>query len=223
MRMQKENFMAKRESVIRTGVSLLLLSLMSAAVSMAATHVVTFGGSVGFKYSPSNFNCSVGDTVKWEGSFSTHPLSSTTIPTGAASWHNASGSVFTYAVKVAGTYNYKCDVHSGSGMVGQFTAVATEVEEKISTVQPGSYDLSQNYPNPFNPKTTIRFSVPGSQNVVLTVYNVLGNKVATLTDGFQTAGVHELEFDASTLPSGIYYYKMQAGEFIAVKKLTLIK
>jgi plastocyanin len=223
MNTQKENFMASKENVIRTGMAVLLLSLMSAAVSVAATHVVAFGGTHGLAYSPNNFNCSVGDIVQWEGSFSTHPLSSTTIPNGAASWHNASGSVFTYEVKVAGTYNYKCDVHSGSGMVGQFTAVATEVDEKISTVQPGSYDLSQNYPNPFNPKTTIRFSVPGSQNVVLTVYNVLGNKVATLTDGSQTAGAHEVEFDASTLPSGIYYYKMQAGDFVAVKKLTLIK
>jgi plastocyanin len=215
--------MVKRDGTISAVVALFLLSLMSAPVSMATTHVVAFGGTHGLAYSPNNFNCSVGDIVQWEGAFSMHPLSSTTIPTGAASWHVTSGNLFTYEVKVAGTYHYQCDVHFGSGMTGEFTAAATAVEEKTPVLQPESYILDQNFPNPFNPKTVIRFSVPGTQNVELTVYNVLGNKVATLMDGSQTAGMHEVEFDASMFPSGIYYYRMQAGEFVAVKKLTLIK
>jgi plastocyanin len=209
----------------KTAVSLFLLALiiMTVPASMAATHLIAFGGSLGLKYSPSDFNCSVGDTVKWEGSFSSHPLSSTTIPAEAASWHVTSGSVFAYEVKIAGTYKYQCDLHFGLGMVGQFTAMATSVKEKISTNLPVSFNLEQNFPNPFNPFTKIRFSLLESRHVILNVYNVLGNKVATLVDGVQSAGLHTVEFDASLLPSGIYYYKMEAGNFFAVKKLTLIK
>jgi plastocyanin len=217
--------MEKRVTATGTAVALFLLSLLlsAATVSMAATVVVAFGGAVGFKYSPSDFNCSVGDTIKWEGSFSSHPLSSTAIPPGAATWHASTGSVFSYEVKVAGTYQYKCDFHAGSGMVGQFTASATAVEEKTSTDIPESFGLDQNFPNPFNPKTMIRFSLPETRHVVITIYNELGNKVVTLVNGSEASGSHTVVFDGSTLPSGIYYYRMEAGDFFAVKKLTLIK
>ena len=85
------------------------------------------------------------------------------------------------------------------------------------------FGLSQNYPNPFNPKTTIRFSIPKAQHVTLKVYDGLGCEVATLIDGTQAAGTHAVELDGSMLSSGIYYYRMEAGQFSAFKKLTLIK
>jgi hypothetical protein len=98
---------------------------------------------------------------------------------------------------------------------------ANGVSQK-STVVDG-FGLSQNYPNPFNPKTAIPFSVPKTQHVILKVYDVLGCEVATLIDGTEPAGSHVVEWDGSVFPSGIYYYRMEAGQFSAFKKLTLLK
>jgi hypothetical protein len=90
-----------------------------------------------------------------------------------------------------------------------------------------SFALEQNYPNPFNPSTTIRFSIPESGNIKLSVYNLIGEEVAVLKEGFANAGRYEVEFSAQSgagvLPSGIYFYKLQAGDFIKVKKMSLMK
>ncbi|RMG24872.1 MAG: T9SS C-terminal target domain-containing protein [Methanobacteriota archaeon] len=86
-----------------------------------------------------------------------------------------------------------------------------------------SYDLKQNYPNPFNPTTTIQYSIQKPGHVALTVYNSLGQKVATLYEGFRNAGNYTAQFNATDLPSGIYFYRLEAGNFIAVKKMLLVK
>ncbi|MDZ7374138.1 MAG: T9SS type A sorting domain-containing protein [candidate division KSB1 bacterium] len=86
---------------------------------------------------------------------------------------------------------------------------------------PHSYSLSQNYPNPFNPTTTIEYSLAKAGQVRLTVYNVLGQKVATLVDGYKPAGQHRVTFDARNLPSGIYFYKLEAGDYQAIHKMVL--
>jgi hypothetical protein len=88
---------------------------------------------------------------------------------------------------------------------------------------PIKYDLSQNYPNPFNPSTTIKFSIPQSGLVTLKVYNLLGQEVATLLNREINAGTHEYNFNAGRLGSGIYFYTIQAGDFIATKKMMLLK
>ncbi|QQS38045.1 MAG: T9SS type A sorting domain-containing protein [Ignavibacteriales bacterium] len=86
-----------------------------------------------------------------------------------------------------------------------------------------SYELSQNYPNPFNPSTQIKYSVANGSFVSLKIYNILGQEVATLVNNFQNAGSYTINFDASKLASGIYLYKIQAGEFAQVKKMMLVK
>lgn len=85
------------------------------------------------------------------------------------------------------------------------------------------FALNQNYPNPFNPSTSIQFSIPTAQNVRLTVYNVLGQQVANLVNQNLSAGVHTVNFDASALSSGVYFYRLEAGNKVAVKKMLLIK
>lgn len=85
------------------------------------------------------------------------------------------------------------------------------------------YVLSQNYPNPFNPSTTISFNLPQSGNVTLTVYNVLGQQVATLVNGALNAGTHSVPFDASRLASGVYVYELRAGSFVQQKRMMLVK
>ncbi len=88
---------------------------------------------------------------------------------------------------------------------------------------PSEYQLSQNYPNPFNPTTVFSFALPEAGQVRFRVYNVLGEVVATLIDGYEIAGYKTIEFDASKLASGIYFYSLQAGKFSAVKKMILMK
>ena len=83
--------------------------------------------------------------------------------------------------------------------------------------------MLQNYPNPFNPSTTIKFQIPNSSFVNLKVYDVLGNEVATLVNEEKPAGTYQLSFDASNLSSGIYFYKLQAGNIVETKKMILLK
>jgi photosystem II stability/assembly factor-like uncharacterized protein len=88
---------------------------------------------------------------------------------------------------------------------------------------PKEFSLAQNYPNPFNPTTTIKYSVPKSSLVVLKIYDVLGNEIATLVNEEKERGVYTVNFDASQLASGIYLYRLQAGSFIETKKMILLK
>jgi hypothetical protein len=102
-----------------------------------------------------------------------------------------------------------------------FDPTATAVEEP--GVTPERFALEQNYPNPFNPSTTIRYSMPERSMVSMKVFDALGREVAELVRGEQTAGLHEVRFDGSNLSSGVYYCRMQAGNFSDTRKLLLMK
>ena len=86
-----------------------------------------------------------------------------------------------------------------------------------------SFKLSQNYPNPFNPSTTIQYSIPGSGNVSLRIYNALGEVVADLVNEYQQPGIYKVNFNAEVLDSGIYFYKLNMNNYSSVKKMILIK
>jgi hypothetical protein len=88
---------------------------------------------------------------------------------------------------------------------------------------PGSFSLEQNYPNPFNPSTTICYALPHNSFVTLTVYNTLGQQVAKLVNEQQEAGYHEAVFRSDGLPSGVYFYRLEAGSFTSTKKLLLLR
>lgn len=88
---------------------------------------------------------------------------------------------------------------------------------------PSSFELYQNYPNPFNPTTSIKFGLPKESHVRLSVYTILGQEVATLVNSVMSAGYHTVNFDASNLPSGMYIYKIDAGDFSQIKKMLLMK
>ena len=86
-----------------------------------------------------------------------------------------------------------------------------------------SYNLNQNYPNPFNPTTTIVYSVPQRSFISLIVYNAIGQQVSVLANEEKEAGTYRINFDASGLPSGIYFYRLSAGSFVTTKKMILLK
>jgi len=90
-------------------------------------------------------------------------------------------------------------------------------------ILPLAYDLYQNYPNPFNPSTIINYQLAVGSQVTLKVYGVLGNEVATLVNEKKPAGTYELKWNAANLPSGVYFYRIQAGSFVETKKMILLK
>ncbi|MGE5353226.1 MAG: T9SS type A sorting domain-containing protein, partial [Acidobacteriota bacterium] len=135
--------------------------------------------------------------------------------TGASTWAPQSNNL-------AIQYNNADDILnvSGSSVVVTYTGISG-VEDIAITAR--KYDLAQNYPNPFNPSTTISYSLKKEGNVKLTVYDALGKIVAVVVDEFKPAGSYSAKFDARSLPSGIYIYRLEAGEFSAAKKFILMK
>jgi len=97
------------------------------------------------------------------------------------------------------------------------------VDDDANTTVPTEFSLEQNYPNPFNPATIIKFTISDLRFTTLKVYDVLGSEVSILLNEEKPAGIYEVEFDASSLPSGIYFYKLQAGSFVETKKMVLLK
>jgi hypothetical protein len=100
--------------------------------------------------------------------------------------------------------------------------ISTAVERSQSTV-PSKYALSQNYPNPFNPTTKVDYSIPHRGFVTLAVYNLLGEKVATLFEGERQPGTYSAFFNAASLSSGVYFYRLESGSVSISKKLLLMK
>jgi len=117
-----------------------------------------------------------------------------------------------------GQYYYLPDYIPGGIIVSGSTGV-----EDIASGLPSEFSLSQNYPNPFNPSTVIEFALPKAGHVELTIFNVLGQTVTTLLDRQMAAGNHQIEFDASNMPSGIYFYRLNHSEGSTTKKMILVK
>ena len=101
--------------------------------------------------------------------------------------------------------------------------MVTDIEKPSLQDKPASFHLAQNFPNPFNPKTVISYQLPVSSEVELSIYSLLGQKVATLVSKKQPAGKHQVQWDAFGFASGIYYYMIKAGEFKQVRKMVLVR
>lgn len=123
----------------------------------------------------------------------------------------------TYGTPSGGT-----EVVAAGSRISEHFASSTSVGEGRDGL-PAGYHLAQNYPNPFNPTTTLAYSLPVSSIVSLKVYDILGREIATLVEGMQPAGTHYAIWDASDAPSGVYYYRLRAGNFSATRNLMLLK
>ena len=130
-----------------------------------------------------------------------------------------------------GKYSYRLKQIDNDGQFEYSNIIEVDIN------LPLEFSLNQNYPNPFNPSTTIKYTIPSvtlspdknginsveGSRVQLKIYDVLGNEVATLVDENKPAGSYEVNFDAGNLSNGVYFYKLQAGNFVQTKKMLLIK
>jgi hypothetical protein len=99
----------------------------------------------------------------------------------------------------------------------------TSVEEQEIDEIPNEFFLSQNYPNPFNSSSILRYTIPQSSNVVIKVFDILGNEIETLVNEEKPTGTYELTWSAVNLPSGVYFYRLQSDSFVLTKKMVLLK
>jgi len=132
-----------------------------------------------------------------------------------------------YSAILSFTHNAISGLYSSRAMKGP-NIYGTGIKEIIASADepaetPTAYSLSQNYPNPFNPTTKIEYSLLEASNVRLAVYNNLGQEVASLVNEYQVIGKYIVDFNANNLPSGIYFYKIQAGNFNKTQKMVLMK
>jgi len=113
------------------------------------------------------------------------------------------------------------DVHGNSGQSASWLYSATAIDD--AQILPTAFKLEQNYPNPFNPVTTIRYQLAKATQVELTVFNALGQKVTVLVNGKQSAGTYTVKMNGALLPSGIYFYRLKAGNVVLQRKMLLMK
>ncbi|MBL7129427.1 MAG: T9SS type A sorting domain-containing protein [Ignavibacteria bacterium] len=118
---------------------------------------------------------------------------------------------------------YNKDSLSFSNLYGKSKLIIIGDVKKMSNELPNKYTLHQNFPNPFNPVTNIRFDIPRSSQVKLIIYDALGREVATLVNEKLNAGSYETDWDGSSYPSGVYFYRVETNEFIYVRKMVMIK
>jgi len=129
---------------------------------------------------------------------------------------------FQSAKFIADTISVEVDTTNGSFTRGD-TQLPTDVKSQKDSGLPENFALRQNYPNPFNPNTTIRYELPEAAFVLLQVYDIRGQRIATLVNKRQSGGVYRETLDASHLPSGVYFYRIQAGDFVETRKMLLLK
>lgn len=145
--------------------------------------------------------------------------------TGVGSWGGFADSIVANIAKGGLYFNVHSGAFPGGEIRGQLllgSGTITAVEQ-IGDAYPVAYHLSQNYPNPFNPSTSIDFAIPSRSQVILKVYNLLGQEVASLVDELKDAGSYRVRFDAEALSAGVYFYRLSADRFSITRKMILLK
>ncbi len=201
--------------------SLLLMTVMLFLVPIDAYSTVHQIAMQDFFFSPRNTVVSPGDTVRWSNS-SLAPHTSTGDTRIWSSGVVNPGASYSRQFLTPGVFAYQCSIHVLMGMRDTIHVSSVGIDDPQSAI-PSAYELAQNYPNPFNAQTTIQYDLPSDADVTITVFDILGQKLETLVDEHQDAGHHQIAWDAADQPSGIYFYKIQAGDFSQTKRATLLK
>jgi len=195
-----------------------LFLVASTILFSQTTHDVTVQN---FSFSPQTLTITTGDIVKWTNISGTHNVRANdnsfySGPAAPAPWE------FTHTFTNPGDFPYYCEPHQSMGMTGTII-VQNPVGVNDDEIVAKHFELEQNYPNPFNPSTIISYSVPTSSFINLKVYDILGNEVAVLVNEEKPAGNYEINFNASELTGGVYFYQLTSSTFVDTKKMILIK
>lgn len=138
-------------------------------------------------------------------------------------WEDFSqGLPFLQSIEKLVTFNGKILAATSSGLYQRDISEVTAVTQ-ISNEIPAKFSLEQNYPNPFNPVTKIKFSIPSKNNVKITIFDITGKEISVAADSQMEPGIYEINYDASALTSGIYFYRMESGNFSETKRMILVK
>lgn len=173
-----------------------------------------------FTFIPGRLQLNPGDGIEWRNR--DNVLHSSTSDNGL--WDSgllARDETFTYIFANEGTFPYHCSAHRS--MVDTiFVGSPTGVDDNLPSI-PERIELSQNFPNPFNAQTVIAYSLPSQSHVRITVYNLLGQSVETLVNADESAGDHQVTWNAGDVPTGVYFYRIEAADFTATRKMLLAK
>ena len=195
-----------------------LFLLTSTVLFSQTTHDVTVQN---FSFSPQSLTITVGDIVRWTNISGTHNVkaddnSFTSGPAAPAPWE------YTHTFTAVGNNPYHCEPHQAMGMTGTIIVqdpVGVSDDESIAE----QFELQQNYPNPFNPITRISYAIPSASFVNLKVYDIIGNEITVLVNEEKQAGNYQIDFDATELTGGVYFYQLLTGSFVETKKMILMK
>lgn len=171
--------------------------------SFATKYVVVFGGMLGSEYCPASFSAKIGDTVQWNGSFANYVLSSTIIPSGAASFHNDMGATFSYIIKEFGVYNYRSNK---PGMSGCFNVPSTAITQATSGPL-GDKAIAQSTMS--GGRTLIILNIQNNELVTGSLMTLSGKKLATLVNDVLGPGVHSIPLN--DISGGSYIVKLSIG------------
>lgn len=204
--------------MIKSKIFLLFFLLSAGFLYSQTTHNVAVQN---FSFTPQYLTISVGDIVKWTNTSGSHNVraednSFFSGPAAPAPWE------FTHTFTTVDSFPYYCEPHQSMGMTGAIVVrnpVGVNDDETIVN----QFRLEQNFPNPFNPSTIINYSVPVTAFVTLKVYDILGNEIAVLVNETKQAADYQINFNASELKSGIYFYQLRAGSLVETQKMTLIR
>lgn len=207
---------------LSTSMFVLTIILFLSGINFSqTTHDVTVQN---FSFSPGELTINAGDAVRWTNISGNHNVkaddnSFTSGPAAPAPWE------FTHTFTNVGLHPYYCEPHGGpggSGMAGVII-VQNPVSVEDDKLLADKFELMQNFPNPFNPSTIIEYRISDRSFVSLKVYNILGDEVATLVNEAKPAGIYNVNFNATGLSSGMYLYRIRAGNFIETRKMILMK
>lgn len=172
----------------------------------------------GNSFSPANLTIEIGDSVRWTNTDNWNHT--TTADNGEWDSGNlANGETFAYVFSEGGTFNYHCGIHSSMTAVIQVGELSSSTFSAI----PEEIILNPAYPNPFNPETIISWNQPISNNTRLEIYNLNGALVENLSDSHYSAGLNHIQWQPENFNSGIYFLRIQCGNFLATQKLVYLK